>query len=110
MIIIERTCKSIIYAFDDINSDDVTLIHGGCRGLDELAAKCAKQRSWQVLTIPADWNLYGKAAGPIRNGQILDMSPRLVLLFHNDIEKSKGTKNMMSQCMARNIPYLLYKS
>lgn len=53
---------------------------------------------------PADWKQYGKAAGPIRNKQMLDEGqPDLVLCFHDDIEKSKGTKNMYELAKARGI-------
>lgn len=48
------------------------------------------------LPYPANWNLYGKAAGHIRNQQMLDEGkPNLVIAFHNDIANSKGTAHMV---------------
>lgn len=48
----------------------------------------------------ADWNLYGKAAGAIRNTAMLDdHTPTLVVAFPD----GKGTANMVRQAMARGI-------
>jgi hypothetical protein len=47
--------------------------------------------------VKANWEKYGKAAGPIRNQEMLEFGkPNLVLAFHNDIANSKGTKHMVS--------------
>jgi len=46
--------------------------------------------------MPADWEKYGKASGPIRNRKMFKLGqPDLVLAFHNDIYKSKGTNDMV---------------
>ena len=71
------------------------IIHGGARGADSIAGYVAKQLGFQVRVFPANWDLYGRAAGPIRNRQMLNEKPDLVLAFHSDIERSKGTKNMV---------------
>lgn len=45
----------------------------------------------------ADWNQYGKAAGPIRNRVMLkEGKPDLVHAFHDDLANSKGTKDMVT--------------
>jgi len=75
---------------------DTTIIHGGCRGLDLLAAKIAKQMGFKTIEVPAEWNIHGKAAGPIRNEKMLRMNPDLVIYFHDNLEESKGTKNLVN--------------
>lgn len=74
-----------------------TIIHGACRGADRLAGRAARCLGLDVKEFPADWKKYGNAAGPIRNTQMLDEKPNLVLAFHNDIENSKGTKDMVKK-------------
>jgi hypothetical protein len=48
-----------------------------------------------VMEFPADWDLHGKAAGPIRNRQMLLAKPEIVIAFHDDLDSSKGTKDMV---------------
>ena len=65
----------------------------------------AKQLGYQVREYPADWNGLGKKAVPIRNRQMFDREqPGLVLAFHNDLQKSKGTKDMVAYAWSKNCP------
>lgn len=81
----------------------VTIIHGGARGADTLAGEAAKWFGWDCEVYPADWKTHGKAAGPIRNKQMLDEGkPDLVLAFL--APNSRGTANMIKQAKDRNVP------
>lgn len=72
------------------------VIHGCARGADTLAGQVAFELGMEVVTFPAEWHLYGKAAGPRRNQTMLDLGkPDLVLAFHADLANSKGTKHMV---------------
>lgn len=45
----------------------------------------------ELLRFPAKWNEHGKAAGPIRNQQMLtEGKPDVVFAFHDDIASSKA--------------------
>ena len=79
------------------------IVQGCCRGADRMAAESAKMLHLHYEGYPADWERYGRAAGPIRNKQMLDTGIHLVLCFHNDIGNSKGTANMMKQAIACGI-------
>lgn len=46
---------------------DVTLIHGGARGVDSLADAVARRLGWSVEVILPDWVTFGRAAGHMRN-------------------------------------------
>jgi predicted Rossmann-fold nucleotide-binding protein len=48
------------------------LLHGGARGADRAIARAARQLGWPVAALPADWRRHGRAAGPIRNRQLLE--------------------------------------
>ena len=90
--------RRILLAFIMSLPKDTVVIEGGALGADRLAARYAAAAGLEVLTFPADWQRYGRAAGPIRNKQMLiDGRPDFVAAFHDDIENSKGTKNMLSQ-------------
>lgn len=74
----------------------LVVISGAARGVDTCAADFALVHNLQLLEYPADWDKYGKAAGPIRNKQMLDEGkPDLVVAFL--AEGSRGTANMIKQ-------------
>lgn len=80
------------------------IIHGACRGADCLAGECAEELGLDTKPYPAEWSKYRAAAGPIRNKQMLDMEePELVIAFHENLTKSKGTSNMLNQASKRGI-------
>lgn len=83
---------------------DTVVIEGEARGADLMSASVAKEIGLTVLPFPADWEKFKKAAGPIRNCQMLDQKPDLVIAFHNDIESSKGTKHCVTEAKRRGIP------
>lgn len=76
------------------------VIHGCANGADTAAGRWAKEEGIKVREFPADWNKHGKAAGPIRNKQMLaEGQPDLVIAFPG----GKGTANMISQAKAAGL-------
>lgn len=85
------------------------LIEGEARGADSLARNWALQQGIEVARFPADWKQYGKAAGSIRNKQMLvEGRPELVVGFSYDIANSRGTANMLAQARKAGIPTLFF--
>lgn len=80
------------------------VVHGNCRGADRIAGRIALSLGLITEPYPADWTKHGKAAGPIRNQQMLDTGVDLVLAFHDDLESSKGTKDMATRARAAGVP------
>lgn len=77
------------------------VIHGGARGADLLAARWAKENSKPCLRVPAEWSLYGKAAGHRRNTRMLELGePTLVVWFPG----GRGTADMVKQALSSGIP------
>ena len=86
------------------------VVHGDCRGADRLAGRAARELGLDVWAFPADWKRHGKAAGPIRNEEMLIFTkPQYVLAFHDAIDKSKGTKDMVKRSRKAGLPVLLVK-
>lgn len=80
-----------------------TIIHGDARGADRLAGGYARTWGIEEVKFPADWEKYGKAAGPIRNQQMLEEGkPDMVIAFL--APNSRGTKDMISRAEKANIP------
>jgi len=79
-----------------------TLIEGEARGADTLARTYAERRGVDVLPFPARWSEHGKAAGPIRNTQMLKEGiPELVIAFRGP--NSRGTQNMIDQAVKAGV-------
>ena len=76
---------------------EYTFINGGCKGADLLTEKIAKKYNYKSIKFPADWKKYGLGAGPIRNAEMLKLNPELVLIFHDNLSSSKGTRNFITQ-------------
>lgn len=83
---------------------DTTIISGGCRGADTIAEEEAKMLGLRTKIFYADWKKYGRSAGPKRNAKMLsDGMPTIVTAFHDDLEKSKGTKDMVTRAFNADI-------
>lgn len=70
------------------------IVSGGASGVDALGARWAKEHDIPVKYFKARWDLHGKAAGPIRNGEMAVYADALVAIWDG---KSPGTMNMISQ-------------
>jgi hypothetical protein len=80
------------------------IVHGAARGADTMAGVAAGNLDLSVDVYPAQWDKFGRSAGPIRNRQMLDTKPDLVIAFHSNIEASKGTKDCVNEARRRGIP------
>lgn len=80
-----------------------TLIEGGARGADILAWEAANDLHLHYETFDADWKGLGRKAGPIRNRRMLDTKPDLVLAFHDNLERSLGTRDCVTEARRRGI-------
>lgn len=79
------------------NTNNVEIISGTARGADQLGERFANEYGYQIKRFPANWNLYGKSAGPIRNKSMAEYAAQeqgVLFAFWNG--KSKGTKSMIN--------------
>lgn len=98
-----KIMRVVLKSYVDIHTKSaIILVHGNAPGADQLAAFIAKSFGiTDIRPYAAHWNEYNKAAGPLRNQEMLDKEHKpnepidLVLAFHNDITNSKGTKDML---------------
>lgn len=69
------------------------IIQGGATGADYLAKQWGRREGVPVIEIEAQWQRYGKRAGHLRNGWMLDLcKPDLVIAFPG----GPGTLNMLT--------------
>lgn len=88
-----------IHAVDPIEA----IIHGNANGADSLAGWWADLRGVKNIPHPADWKKHGKAAGPIRNQEMIDISePTVVLAFPG----GRGTADMIRRARKAGVPVI----
>lgn len=97
------TDKGLIKSTLESIPDLELVIEGGARGADTLAREAAVELGIEVREYGADWERFGRAAGPIRNRRMLDEKPDLVIAFHDNISKSKGTADTLREAKRRGI-------
>ncbi len=79
------------------------VVSGKARGVDSLGERWAIENFKPVKEFPANWEMHGKAAGPIRNREMANYAEALIAIFDG---KSPGTKNMIE--LARNNNLIVY--
>lgn len=77
--------------------DDIEIVSGHASGADTLGEKFAKAYNYPLKIFPAEWDKYGKAAGPIRNEQMAKYAAEADrgILVAFPIGESRGTRNMI---------------
>ena len=70
------------------------IISGGARGADSLSERYAKENGIPTEIYLAQWDLFGKKAGFMRNTTIVENSD-IVIAFWN--QKSKGTRDSIGK-------------
>ena len=77
--------------------NDIEIVSGNAPGVDTLGEKYAKAYGYPLKIFSANWNEYGKAAGPIRNEQMAKYAAAadrgILIAFPTD--ESRGTRNMI---------------
>lgn len=74
---------------------DMRVVHGGALGADAIAHLWALRRKVPTEVFPADWRAHGRSAGHVRNVQMIDTRPDLVLAFvHNGSPGTVGCANV----------------
>lgn len=102
------TVLETLWEYKDI--PNITIVHGCATGADYISGVVARELGYTVEEHPAKWDLHGRAAGPMRNRQMLDSGIDHVIAFHDDISSSKGTKHMISITEKADVSFEIKKS
>ena len=79
----------------------ICFITGRARtGADDMIVRWCDERGFPIAAFPADWDLYGKGAGYIRNTEMAKHATDLVTFYDG---RSKGTRHMVEAAIKRSI-------
>jgi hypothetical protein len=85
-----------------------TVVHGGAGsvvdgelcGADSLAGREGAALGFEVVVYLANWELHGKAAGPIRNQEMVDVGADLLIASPGGV----GTADCVARARRAGIP------
>jgi hypothetical protein len=81
---------------------DFEIISGMSGNIDLLAVKLAEKNKYNIKKFPANWNKYGKEAGPIRNKEMAEYADSAIVIMKK--EGSPGSRNMIMNMKKLNKP------
>lgn len=87
----------------DILAKEVLPIHiveGGAYGVDALAKLYALQNKLPYTEVKADWDKYGRSAGPRRNQKMAEMSDYCIVFYKG----TRGSASMIAEALKQNVP------
>lgn len=88
---------------------ELTIVHGAARnGADRIAVLWAVRNNVIHEPHPANWLQYGKAAGHIRNKEMVDSKPDYAMFFIKG--ESKGTLNCLGHAQKAGIPHAIFRA
>lgn len=96
--------QELIKRFDIVTND--TIISGGARGIDTLAAQFARKHGIKLLEFRPDYATYGLGATFVRNRMIVDVAD-VVIAFWNGT--SRGTKYTIEYAKKKYVPVVIIK-
>ena len=93
-----RSFENFELMCEELDKLEITeIISGGARGADSLAERYARDCEIKMTVIKPDWNRHGRAAGMLRNTDIVTGSD-LVVAFYNGY--SRGTADSIKKAKA----------
>ncbi len=79
---------------------ETEIVSGGARGADSMGERYARDRGYGLKVFPAEWKKWGRAAGPIRNGQMADYADVLIAFWDG---QSTGTRDMIRKAEEKGL-------
>lgn len=83
----------------------VVIVSGGARGADALGARFAQEHDLALEVHPADWAIYGRGAGCVRNKEMARVADELLVFWDG---RSRGTAHMIRQMQKLDKPVLVF--
>lgn len=96
--LLQSSCDRII---KEANIDsEIVIVSGTAKGADRLGERYAVDRGYDIKKFPADWDMYGKAAGYKRNAVMARYADMLIAFWDGN---SKGTQHMITLAKEHNL-------
>ena len=85
--------------------ENLVVVHGAARsGADKLASIAARALGIREEPHPADWAKHNRAAGPLRNQEMVDAGADEALAFFQEGAANRGTADCVARAGMAGIP------
>ena len=88
---------------NELSGNEIEIVSGHCEGADILGEQYAKRHGISCKLFPAEWTKFGRAAGPIRNSQMIEYTSKsfkpIVIAFVSP--RSKGTMDTIKKAIRK---------
>lgn len=99
----QNAADTILYLVHNLYEIE-TVISGGANGPDKMGVRWARFNEIPFFEFYAEWDKYGKRAGLIRNGYIVNNINFLIAMWDG---KSSGTHDTVTKAEKKGIPVIL---
>ncbi len=97
----------IDFCLSNIRIENEIIIVSGCAsGADALGERYAEENRLKIEKYPANWEKYGRSAGPKRNRQMAEAADYVICFWDG---KSRGTKSMIGYALKCGKPVKIKK-
>ncbi len=97
--LVEEACKQAPWIITEV-------VSGMAKGVDSLGEEWANNHNIPIKQFPANWEKYGKRAGPIRNIEMGDYADALIAVYDG---KSRGTGHMIDYAREKGLEVYVHK-
>ena len=102
----EAKCYIDFCLYNIRKENDIVILSGCASGADAIGERYAEENGYRLEKYPADWEKYGKSAGPRRNRQMAEICDYVICFWDGN---SSGTKSMISCAIKCNKPLRIKK-
>ena len=85
---------------------EIEIVSGNAKGVDKLGEELAVFLKLPLRLFVANWKVYGKKAGYLRNIEMADYADALIAVWDG---KSKGTKHMIDIAKKKGLKVYVYE-
>lgn len=87
---------------EDIKKEHALIfVSGGCSGADMIGERYAAEHGYKIERYPAEWEKYGRFAGPKRNEDMAKVADYVICFWDGE---SRGTRSMINLAKRYNKP------
>ncbi len=86
------------------NKYELIILSGHCCGTDLMAERYARENDLKLEIFPADWQRFGRSAGPKRNKQMVDIADYAIAFSSG----GRGTASLINIAQQKGIPIRVY--
>lgn len=98
--LLARRCAA--YIAENCGVQEPTILSGCASGADSLGEQFAMEYQLQCRFFPAQWEKFGRAAGPMRNRQMAQVADGAVVFWDG---RSRGTRSMIGYLRQMGVPF-----